>query len=231
MARAKNNELRQKILVTAFRMIYENSVDEVLVKDIAASTGISVSLLHHYYDRKEDILVHIFYDMIYKVQLFVQEKVAPVLMERPVTDVVYIHYFYLLFYDILQRNNDKLLKIYSKVLFDAELLQNATDHAFSAMRDFPTLNLTNEERLSIYTLNGGMAQIVSLYLSKHNVLEFDIKEQLERQMQLVYFSAGLSKEEREATSSVVQSTLTQDLRNECYRYYMDNVNSFHSFDW
>lgn len=230
MARAKNNELRQTILTKAFRLFYENGVDAVLVKDIAAECGISVSLLHHYYSKKEEILVHIFYDMIYKIHVYILDHVKPLLTEPPKTDVVYIHFFYLLFYDILQRNNDKLLKVYTKVLFDTELLQQATDQVFIAMQDFPTLRISNEERLGAYTLNGGMAQIVSLYLSKHNALTFDIKEQLQKQLLLLYYSAGFSREEREEATAYVTSTLTPEIYDECYQNYMDNVTKFYSFD-
>lgn len=231
MAKSKNLELRQKILFTAYTMFYDKGVEPVLMKDIAAGCDISVSLLHHYFPCKEDILVHIFYDMIYKVSAFVLNDLKETILVPKEAGVAYIHIFYRLFYNILQRNNNKLLRIYTKVLYDTELLQSATDHTFSSAIGYSELQLSSEELLGVYILNGGMAQIVSLYLSNNNAIHFSLDDQLERQIQLLYYSSGFHRKQRADVCEAVGNVLTTEVYDKCYKNYIDSVANGFALDW
>ena len=59
MARQKNQELRQEILKAAYQRFMRDDYNNILLKDIAADCGISVSLLHHYFPTKADIIINI----------------------------------------------------------------------------------------------------------------------------------------------------------------------------
>ncbi len=228
MARSRNTELREKILSTAFTMFYEKGVDRVLMKEIANECEISVSLLNHYFRRKEDMLVHIFYDMIHKVYIFIEHNLEIPLESQPEYAVVRCGLFYHLFYDILCRENNKLLNLYTVILYNTPLLRDATDFAFR-LPSIPKFLSDAEFRFSAYVLNGSLSQIVNVYLS--SPLSVDIRNLLDRLLQSYYESLGFTPQQRVELGNIINDLLTDEVRDVCYQTYMANVTNFINCEW
>lgn len=229
MARSKNNELRQKILSVAFEMFYEDGVDGVLMKDVAEKCDISVSLLHHYFRRKEDMLIHIFYDMVYKTYCFVSQELSPDLSDKKEYTVVFYGYFFQLFYDILTRENNKLLEIYTAVLYNASLLKNATDFAIDLLAELPELTNTPEKRLGIYIMNGSLSQLVNIYLN--NPLSSHMYDLVNNLLRSYYASIGFDSEQQQELICMIDTELTDEIKEKCYRKYMANMPNFINCEW
>ncbi len=230
MARSKNIEQRQSILSKALQMFYERGVDAVMMKEIAKESGISVSLLNHYFPRKEEILVQIFYNMIHTVLGFAKENVTVCAKETDNPGILMVSAFYYLFYDILLRDNKRLLMIYTVVLYNAPLLQRATDRTFKMGEEFPELPLSNEGKFGLYTVNGAMSQIVSLFLSIHETLDFDLIEQLRNQLRLFYFSMEMTNEQVQCAEKFLTEILSQEMYDRCYQNYLDKMYTFEVVD-
>lgn len=229
MARSKNTELRNQILVNAYQMFYEDGVDNVLMKDIADQSGISVSLLHHYYRRKEDLLVHIFYDMLYKIRTYILEdmKLDPGALGE--NAIVYPGVLYTIFYDTLMRDNNHLLRIYTGLLYDTELLRQITDYAFTSLIPPAALPSDNRSRLSMYTLNGALSQVVCIYLD--SALPLDLKATLRSLIGVYFGGCGRTQEEQEKLLKLVDRLLPQPVLDGFYTKYLAGTDHFTTCNW
>lgn len=159
MGRKKNIEQREQIVFTAYKMFYDNGYDKVTMREIASACQITPSLLQHYYNKKEDIVIEIFYDLILRIYSYLDERYSEITDSRISTAM-----FYRLFYEVLTADDNKLLNIYYKILGNSELLCRATDYALSQPTAH-TLGETLSENLSIYMLNGTLSQLFTLHLS------------------------------------------------------------------
>ena len=59
MAAPKNDNIREKILNTAYAMLQEKSFNEISLAQIAKSTGISKGSIYYYYNSKDELLYDI----------------------------------------------------------------------------------------------------------------------------------------------------------------------------
>ncbi|HKK96160.1 MAG TPA: TetR/AcrR family transcriptional regulator [Anaerovoracaceae bacterium] len=59
MAAPKNDNIRDKILNTAYKMLQEKSFNEISLSQIAKSSGISKGSIYYYYNSKDDLLYDI----------------------------------------------------------------------------------------------------------------------------------------------------------------------------
>ena len=159
MAKVKNEATRQKILCTAYKRFVDYGYENVLLKDIATDCGISLSLLQHYYRKKEMILTHIVYDMVYKVLSFQKSHVAPELLDGPYSAHLADTVFYELFYSLFRADNYRLLKVYKWVLNNASML----NEGILLCKDFlaELYGLLADERYEILDVigEGGMAVV------------------------------------------------------------------------
>lgn len=228
MARSRNNELRQRILMTSYMMFMQGGFKNVLMKDIAAACDISVSLLHHYFSKKEDILIHIFFDMIAKVNSFIVEKLGGLVNECEYPELYY-GLFYRLFYDILSRNNDALLKIYIYVLNDASLLKAATDFAFRSLPPVGKLSNDYEKRLGVYILNGSLSQVANIYLSNNPPIS--LERSLRRVIDAYYVGLGYTAQQQRDVRRIAEEALTTELMDECCESYISSIANFINCEW
>lgn len=167
MGRKKNLKQRDNIVITAYRMFYHRGYDNVTVKEIASECGITPSLLQHYFNKKEDIVIEIFYDLVMKVFTFIEDEIPD---EQDIQMLTAM--FYRLFYEALTADNNKLLHIYYVILVNADLLSHATDYALS--HSAHSMGSTLNENLSVYLLNGMLSQLFTLHLNRR--LQFGVSE-------------------------------------------------------
>ena len=52
----KNHNIRQKLLDTGYRMICEEGIDNVGVRDISEAAGVTTGTFYYYFKSKEDLL-------------------------------------------------------------------------------------------------------------------------------------------------------------------------------
>jgi AcrR family transcriptional regulator len=166
LPKQRKDEQRDAIVKTAQEMFLESGYDKVKIKDIAAACGISTSLLQYYFPKRADIAVACFYDFIIGCNKFVTSQVRE-LPDYPFddADLVCLDAFYHLFYRILHADNDRLLRLYTVVLYDAELLKGGTDRLWSHPDDFVLPSRSFKSRVGTYALNGTLSQFVALYLA------------------------------------------------------------------
>lgn len=147
-------------------MFLESGYDNVTLKDIASACGITPSLLQYYFPKRADLAVTVFYDLIVRCSSFVagQLKEIPDSPDND-SDFVCLDAFYHLFYRILHLDDDKLLRLYTVVLYNSELLKGGTDLLWSHPGDFVLPDRTFKSRVGAYALNGALSQFVPLYLS------------------------------------------------------------------
>ena len=157
---------RDAIVEMAYSMFLESGYDNVTLKDIATACDITPSLLQYYFPKRANIVVAMFYDLILRCSTFVADEMkrVPGLPDDD-SDFVCLDAFYHLFYRILHLEDDKLLRIYTVVLYDAELLKGGIDLLWSHPGDFVLPSRTFKSRVGAYALNGSLSQFVPLYLS------------------------------------------------------------------
>lgn len=223
MPRAKNTEMRQQILTTSYALFLEKGYDNVLMKEIANECGISPVLLQHYFSKKEDILVHIVYNILYRTTEYLKKNDAFFAStdKRLLLDV-WKGCYYRLFYSLLCRDNLKLLKLYTGVLFNAPLLQRGITlcvEPFYQVTGFPSnaLNIDTSSSIDVYLLNGCLSQLVSLYL-KGDQLMISPETLVNRALSVVYRDARLTADDEAYIFDIISQIITSDNIREYFDY-------------
>lgn len=223
MARSRNTVLRQKILSSAWKMFYQRGVDRVTMKDIAAACDISTSLLQHYFPKKEIIIMHLCSDLMQKIHLFIQDEVDDSLFDGQNKAAILFGLYYRLFYDVLVRENNRILHICTPILYSAPLLKTATDFIFDMVysdTDLKGLD-TEEYRFEIHLLNGGLSQTVNIYLNSD--FHKSMQQYLDILFRSYYNSLGFTQAEQQTVSDVMDNVLTKALRDRFYIKYLSEI--------
>ena len=228
MARAKNNEMRKKILDTAYDLFLERGYDNVLMKEIAGACGITPTLLQHYYPKKEDLLVQIVYTFIFRTSEFLERHPHLFLRE----DEFYIEplwtgMYYRLLYTLLCKDNLRLLRMYTGVLFNAPLLQRGLSLSIER------LNLGN--RLGVdfgtaaspktYILNGVLAQMIALYM-RDGVLIVEQETVVNIALRTYYRYCRLTRAQEREMFAILDEQLTPELQREYLRYCTNGMKDY-----
>lgn len=227
MAKVKNEATRQKILCTAYKRFVDYGYENVLLKDIATDCGISLSLLQHYYRKKEMILTHIVYDMVYKVLSFQKSHVAPELLDGPYSAHLADTVFYELFYSLFRADNYRLLKVYKWVLNNASML----NEGILLCKDFlaELYGLLADERYEIpvgtYVFNGTMSQLIALYFIRDTMTApLDDLLKLARTVYFRYYK--LSEKAQKELFAAAEAIATPELKQELRNYYYESLDRF-----
>jgi len=70
MGRPINYEQREKIKKISFNMFLKYGYDNVTTRNIAKECGITRSLLYHYYNQKELLLIDVYLDLVREANIF-----------------------------------------------------------------------------------------------------------------------------------------------------------------
>lgn len=174
MSRKQNIEMRSFILKKATSLFLEKGYDRTTMKDIAQSCDITVPLLQHYYAKKENILVQYFYNVLHEINEYILAKIIPHPSDyKEFATGIYICVEMRLFYYLLTRNNNELMRLYSNILFDSTLLMRGTDFALINLSHIHDIAADPKERRGFFLLNGILSQFVALYLRQNNMTDFD----------------------------------------------------------
>lgn len=229
MARPRNNETRENILRSAYRRFSKYDYEDVLLKDIAAECEITPTLLHHYFPTKADIVVHIIYDLLIKIEEFLVERTpdgsSADRENAAAYDIMSMH----LMIDVLVRNNNQLLKMYSYILCDAKLMNQIVDFCFQELRKYGEHYDTAEKRYGQYILFGGISQIVVLYLN--GKLLFPITEGVDKLYHGILAAQGMENEHIDELISFANEKITKPVRDLFYETYESSMNHFIYCNW
>ncbi|MBR0374391.1 MAG: TetR/AcrR family transcriptional regulator [Mogibacterium sp.] len=227
MARPKNNETREKILKNAYSRFLTYGYDGVYLKEIAEDTGITATLLHHYFPAKADLVIHIIYDLLLKTQDYLKEKYhakehAPVNgFSLSLAMITYM-------FDVLARNNGQMLSVYSYVLCDTKLMNEIVDFCCDTISMPETVD-TVEKRYGQFIFWGGASQMIVLYLKRR--LPFSIREGLIQLYCQFMTSIGMTDEEQSFVLSECDKITQQNDLDEFYDKYIRSIDHFIYCEW
>lgn len=228
MARAKNNEMRKQILDTAYDLFLERGYDNVLMKEIAAACGITPTLLQHYYPKKEDLLVQIVYTFIFRTAEFLEKNPSLFVKEDEFyTEPLWTGMYYRLLYTLLCKDNLRLLRLYTGVLFNARLLQRGLSLSIER------LNLGN--RLGVdfgssaspktYILNGILSQLIALYL-RDGALIVEHETVVNIALRTYYRYCRITHEEEREIFQILDQQLSRELIQEYLKFCMAGMKDY-----
>ena len=226
MARPRNNETRELILKNAYKRFLSEGYESVYLKDIAKDTGITATLLHHYYPTKADIVIHIIYDMLTKTREYL--SVVGKKTSRTAESYSYVLAEVLYMFDVLLRNNGIMLDVYSYVLCDTKLMNEVVEFCCDKMAPKEIID-TVGKRYNQFILWGGISQIVALYLKKR--LPYEIGDGVISLYNYYLLSNGISEEERAKIIADSKSLATREHMNEFYAKYNESIDHFINCEW
>lgn len=228
MARQKNQELRQEILKAAYQRFMRDDYNNILLKDIAADCKISVSLLHHYFPTKADIIINIIYDLLMKMELFLEQKIPGKVRFLNET-TAFNELISRMFVDVLVRNNNQMLHFYSYVLCDARLMNRVVDFCFTYLTPAPELKDSFEKRYELYVYYGSFAQTVLLYLD--NRLPTSLYEASIALHRRWYLSLGYSLDMCKKIQGELDEITDRRFLDEFYQEYVRSLDDFVICEW
>lgn len=226
MARPRNNETRELILKNAYKRFLSEGYESVYLKDIAKDTGITATLLHHYYPTKADIVIHIIYDMLTKTReylIVVGEKTG-----RMAESYSYVLAELLYMFDVLLRNNGVMLDVYSYVLCDTKLMNEVVEFCCDKMAPADIVD-TVEKRYNQFILWGGISQVVALYLKKR--LPHEVSDGVIKLYSLYLLANGISEVERSQIIDAGRELSTKDKLDDFYEKYEKSIDHFIYCEW
>ena len=226
MARQKNNETREKILKNAYARFMEYGYESVYLRDIAEDSGITATLLHHYYPTKADIVIHIIYDLLQKFIEYMNEKLGPTGAAGNSYSFILAELIYM--FDVLLRNNGRMLTVYSYVICDTKLMNDVVEYCLDRMAPADTVD-TVEKRYKHYILWGGISQIVALHLKK--TLPFEVRDGVTRLFVQYLQSLGMKDADIKRIVKEAEALSTQDVLDEFYGKYSASIDHFIYCDW
>lgn len=213
MTRQRRQNQRDSIVAMAYSMFLESGYENVTLKDIAAACHITQSLLQYYFPKRADLVVAVFYDFIVKCGSFVADQLKTI-PDPPDddSDLACLDAFFHLFYRILHLDGDKLLRLYTVVLYDSELLKGGTDLLWSHPDGFVLPGRTFKSRIGAYALNGALSQFVPLYLSDplNNDLDSFVTLAMGMYYNLLEVEGNRLARVRAASKQILESPATQE---------------------
>ena len=212
MAKPRNDELRDQIVTQATAMFLQNGYDNVKLKDIAQRCDITASLLQYYFPKRSDMVVQYFFDVIERVNVFIFDQCGPRMKDELGDDaeLAAIAIFYKIFYNILQANNDRLLRLYTVILYDVPVLKAGTDILWSRMGTIIWPGKTYRSKAAGYAINGMLASFVRIHFDDPmgNSLDWFIDFALEGYYSMVHVPADLLERITALTEAVLAQQQT-----------------------
>lgn len=228
MARALNTEIRRQILETAYKLFIENGYENVLTKEIAKECGITPALLQHYFSKKEDLLVHIVYNVVFRTSEYLTLH-NDILIDFPddMTGHIWNGLYYRLFYSFLSKDNYRWLRLYTGVLFNAQLLKVGLEISIDRIKDVEirpsSSNLT--ESANVYLLNGFLSQLIAIYWH-NNTLIVPVKDIVNTALSAFYRFSELSKRQEAQVFRILDNLLDDELIMSYVQHIEENITNY-----
>jgi AcrR family transcriptional regulator len=203
MAKKMNMEQRKKIIKISFALFIEDGYEKVTTRTIAEKCGMQRALLHHYYNKKEKILLEVYIIITTKLIGFLRKNLSKEQM-----DLLVLGAFFRVYYEMMSIK-PLYANIYMSIYENAKLLNTMIKYSFKIYRDYGWEKpFAEEKRLGLFMLAGSFSQMVLLYyngdltMTSHEVINYT--------MERFYLSKGLSPKEARRRIDLVDSLVTKE---------------------
>lgn len=169
-------EYRKDILLkNAKELFYEKGYRNTTIREIAAKSGDPVSLVHYYFQKKDDILRTVYSDFCNNIDLFLYTKYADQGIEQ---DILLAHALNnRIYYDILLKDPCNS-RVYGEILessTNAGLIGRYVEYTSQKYVDQYQISVSEEQLKACIAINfGGRREFYREYLSGR--LPLDIQE-------------------------------------------------------
>ena len=214
IGRKKNYDQRTRIIKAAYEEFVQHGYDQVPLHQIAAHCEMSASLVQHYFPKKEDIVIGVFYDLLAKVSDYMEDILPP-----QQGNEFRCGFFYCLFYEVLV-HHDGLINIYSTISSNSRLLGKATANVISKPKRI-LKNATPNENLGLYILNGTLSQIMQLYLD--GALEYTLRDAVCVSLRVYYKFIGFRDSQIRQVFNEIEELLTDEVIDTFIDHYVASM--------
>ena len=194
---------RERILSNAYQLFLDNDYKKVTTRGIAEASGMERSLLHHYYNKKDMIVLDIFIAITHSGMKFLYERIDhELLMEG--TLYAYSKAFFL----ALERN-ERLINLYRILLKDAELITALIQDAFVNARGFLAYMIPQKEIIGMAMTMGSIAHLL---IGRYDgVFKLSIDEAVNISIDNYYNYMGMSKTKQAAMKKAIDGIIDERL--------------------
>jgi AcrR family transcriptional regulator len=211
LGRKSNIKQRCTIIKTAYRLFLEYGYKKLTTRAIADACGIQRSLLSHYFDKKEKILLEVYLDIIREIEDYCRLTLSE--EDLQMLDVIIV---FQMFYEMMNME-PRYKNIYIPVYMDPKLLNQALCFAIDNHDYFSMPAFTEQKKLGLFIISGSMSQLILLYengrfdITNRNLINFAMRG--------YYLYLGLSPKKTQKIIERTNSILTKSYVLEFIQYY------------
>lgn len=184
-------------------MFLKYGYDNVTTRNIAKECGITRSLLYHYYNQKELLLIDVYLDLVREANIFFLKTLTDEQLENLDVNL----FFRLLFriVDIKPAYKNLYLPIYRDVnLINNMLIITIENYDYFMIRN----PFSERKKLAMFAVSGIFSQLISL-LSK-NKLNMSTYEFVDYALRGYYFYLGKDEKEVESLLKYTKRLISED---------------------
>jgi AcrR family transcriptional regulator len=215
MGRKYSHENRYKIIKASFSVFLEYGYSDVTTRMIADACGMQRSLLHHYYQKKERILLDVYLDICRAIYEYCHNT-----LNREQFEILDVNMFFRIIYEVMQiRPHYK--NIYMTIYRDAALLNTFLGFAVDNNDFFGMHPFSPEKKRAVFMVSGSMSQLVLLYEAK--AVEMSARDLVNFAMRGYYFYLGFNKAKTQHFIDQVNEIVTEKYVSGFIAYYENKM--------
>ncbi|MDR1587527.1 MAG: TetR/AcrR family transcriptional regulator [Treponema sp.] len=211
MGRKYNYEQRRHIIKTAVALFLEKGYDKVTTRMIAQACGMQRALLHHYFNKKETILLDVTMDIIRKINDHGRLTLSPGQMA-----IMDVNMFFLIFYGMMSID-PRYKNIFNAIYHNARILNMLLRSIINDKEVLGSSTFTEQKKFAIFVVNGSMAQMI--LFSESDGFPMTDQELINFMMRGYYFYLGVSEDEARQMIDLASKIVTKPYVRKFIRYY------------
>ncbi|MDR2049467.1 MAG: TetR/AcrR family transcriptional regulator [Treponema sp.] len=215
MGRKYSHENRYKIIKASFSLFLEHGYPNVTTRMIADACGIQRSLLHHYYQKKEQILLDVYLDICRAIYAYCLNA-----LNREQFETLDVNIFFRIIYEVMQIR-PVYKNIYMTIYRDATLLYKILSFAVDNNDFFGLPPFSQEKKRAVFMVCGSLSQLVLLYEAK--AVEMSARDLINYAMHGYYFHLGFNKAKTQHFIDRVNEIITEKYVLGFIAYYEDKM--------
>lgn len=211
MGRKVNLEQRTNILKTSYKLFLEYGCDNVTTRMIAEQCGLKRALLHHYFNKKEEIILGVYLDISKEAIAYFKRTLS----EEQLSNMD-VGLFLLLYYEMMQitpNYADINLTIYR----DARLLNKLVEFAQEHHDFYGSAPYSEKKKLGMFMFAGSLSQLILLYFDKK--LSMPLREVVNFALRSYYFYLGKSFDESQQLIDSINNIITEQYVKDFITHY------------
>lgn len=214
MGRKINYEERDRIKKTATMLFFEHGYENISTRSIAETCNITRALLHHYYPKKEMLLLDSFLFLVQQYNRYFLER-----MDKEQFQLLDVELFFRLFFGMCtidQKYKNLFLHIYSNVDLLNKFIRRIIDEHLALMIEKPH---KEEKQYAMYAIAGILSQFIMLQENK--ILQWSTEELVDYAMRGYYLYIGKTSTDADAFMKTCKSVVDEHcIKNFIYEFEM-----------